>query len=66
MEDGEHRPDGVDDLSEPGSGQFLLVLPASVLSQLHLAEGGGEEGAPDQLHQPMGHLLDHFLEEREK
>lgn len=56
------KPDGVYDLCEPGSGELRLVLPASVETQLPVWQGGGEESPANQLHQPVGHLLDHFLE----
>lgn len=52
----------MDDLSQPGSRELRLVLPASVEAQLRLRQGGGQEGAADQLHQPIGHFLNHFLQ----
>lgn len=54
-------PDGVDDLRQPGSAQLRLVLPAAVQTQLSGLQGGRQESPPDELHQPVGHLLDHFL-----
>lgn len=57
-------PDGVDDLRQPGSSQLRLVLPAAVDTELSGRQGGGQKSPPDELHQPMGHLLDHFLGQR--
>lgn len=54
-------PDSVDDLREPGSSQLRLVLPAAVETQLSGRQGGRQKSPPDELHQPMGHLLNHFL-----
>lgn len=54
-------PDGVYDLREPGSSQLRLVLPAAVQTELRPRQGGGQQSPPDELHQPMGHLLNHFL-----
>lgn len=57
-----HRiPHGVYDLREPGSSQLRLVLPAAVEAQLGPRQGGRENSPPNELHQPVGHLLNHFL-----
>lgn len=55
------KPDDVYDLSKPGPSELRLVLPASVRTQLPLRQRSGEKSPPNELHQPIDHLLDHFL-----
>lgn len=53
----------MDDLRQPGPRQLRFVLPAPINAQLGSRQGGGQQSPPDQLHQSVGQLLDHFLEE---
>lgn len=55
------QPNGVHDLCQPVSVEICLVVPASIKVLLCLWQCGRKKSPSDELHQAMGHLLNHFL-----